>query len=367
MAKSLLLVDGSSYFFRAFHALPPLTNSKGQATGAIYGVVNMIKKLMAEVNPDYVGIVFDAKGKTFRDELYPLYKAHRPSMPAELSSQFPLLIDLLKAMGFPLLVIPGVEADDVIGTLAEQATALHMTTLISTGDKDLAQLVDAHVTLINTMSNQTLDNAKVYTKFGVHPNQMIDYLALVGDTSDNVPGIPNCGPKTAAKWLASYKTLDNLVAHADAITGKIGDHLRANLEQLALSKQLVTIKLDVKLPEKITDLTLKDADNPTLLSLLQALEFKSWVKEQAIPTSKNATVDIITTEKQCQALIKKLKACSLFCLDTETTALDAMEAEIVGISLAMDPKNPIYIPFLHQDGSPQLPRKNRISCFKTYS
>ena len=267
MTKPLVLVDGSSYFFRAFHALPPLTNAKGQPTGAIYGVANMIKRLAKDYDSTQIAVVFDAKGKTFRDEWYPAYKAHRPPMPVELSSQFQPLLNVLGAMGFPLLIIDGVEADDVIGTLARQATEAGLPVVISTGDKDMAQLVNEHVTLINTMSREKLDITGVQEKFGVKPEQIIDYLTLVGDTSDNVPGINKCGPKTAVKWLAHYQTLDNLVADADAIPGKIGEHLRAGLSHLPLSKKLVTIKTDVELPVSFTELAQLPENREQLIEL----------------------------------------------------------------------------------------------------
>ena len=275
----LVLVDGSSYFFRAFHALPPLTNSKGQPTGAIYGVANMVKRLLKDYPGGRIAVVFDAKGKTFRDEWYPDYKAHRPPMPEELSSQFLPLTQVLRAMGLPLLIIEGVEADDVIGTLAVQAEKAQIPVIISTGDKDMAQLVNAHVTLINTMSNQTLDIPGVKEKFGVTPEQIIDYLTLVGDTVDNVPGVKQCGPKTAVKWLSQYQTLDNLCAHADAITGKIGESFRASLTHLPLSKKLVTIKTDVDLPVTLDSLHLQPANQEVLIELTRELEFKSWLKE----------------------------------------------------------------------------------------
>ena len=279
MSSSLILVDGSSYFYRAFHALPPLTNSKGQPTGAIYGVANMIKRLIKDYQTEKIVVIFDAKGKTFRDEWYPAYKAHRAKMPEELSSQFQPLVELLKAMGLPLLIIEGVEADDVIGTLAHQATIEGLPVVISTGDKDMAQLVNEHVTLINTMSNQKLDHHGVIEKFGVTPQQIIDYLTLVGDVSDNIPGVSKCGPKTAVKWLSQYHTLDNLIADADAIEGKIGENLRASLPQLPLSKKLVTIKTDVELPLTLAELTLKPTNHERLIALTQELEFKNWLKE----------------------------------------------------------------------------------------
>jgi DNA polymerase-1 len=279
MKAPLILIDGSSYFFRAFHALPPLTNSKGQPTGAVYGVANMIKKLIKDYQPEELAVVFDAKGKTFRDEWYPEYKAHRPPMPQELSSQFQPLIDLLKAMGLPLLIVEGVEADDVIGTLAQLATEREIPVIISTGDKDMAQLVNKHVSLINTMSNYSMDIAGVKEKFGVTPEQIIDYLTLVGDTVDNVPGVTKCGPKTAVKWLSEYQTLDNLLQHADNIGGKIGEYLRASIPHLPLSKKLVTIKTDLDLPLSLDELTLQPPEMQRLIELTRELEFKNWLKD----------------------------------------------------------------------------------------
>lgn len=368
MNNPLVLVDGSSYFFRAFHALPPLTNSKGQPTGAIYGVANMVKRLAIDYQSDNIVVVFDAKGATFRDEMYPLYKAHRPAIPTELSSQFKPLLKVLEALGFPLLIIEGVEADDVIGTLAQAASAADVSVIISTGDKDIAQLVNKNISLINTMTQQTLDIDGVKKKFGVMPEQMIDYLALVGDTSDNVPGINKCGPKTAAKWLDTYQTLDNLIQHADKISGKIGENLRAGLEQLALSKQLVTIKTDVKLPCTFEQLIRKPINREQLTALSQEYEFKTWLKELTNQKASSPTLaceyEIITTLSQLEHWVHKLQSCSLFCIDTETTSLEAIDAEIVGISMAIEPNAPVYIPFIHQDGSPQLPRETVLTALK---
>ena len=386
MIKPLVLVDGSSYFFRAFHALPPLNNSKGQPTGAIYGVANMLKRLAKDYEGTQIAVVFDAKGKTFRDEWYPAYKAHRPPMPVELSSQFEPLLNVLRAMGFPLLIINGVEADDVIGTLAKQATEAGFPVVISTGDKDMAQLVNEHVTLINTMSRETLDVAGVKNKFGVQPEQIIDYLTLVGDTSDNVPGIHKCGPKTAVKWLEHYHTLDHLVANADAITGKIGEHLRAGLAHLPLSKKLVTIKTDVELPLAFNELAQQAEDREQLIELCQEYEFKAWLKElvhqktstnepnaAAINTPQEDKVetsqpllsyDIINQTVLFEQWLEQLQACELFCVDTETTSLDAMCAEIVGISLAIEPGKPVYIPLMHDDGTVQLSRDEVLAGLK---
>lgn len=372
MSRRLLLVDGSSYFFRAFHALPPLTNSKGQPTGAVYGVVNMVKRLIKDYQPEHMAVVFDAKGKTFRDEWYPAYKANRPPMPEELSSQFQPLIEFLKAMGLPLLIVDGVEADDVIGTLAYEAGNQGFSVVISTGDKDMAQLVNEQVTLINTMSNQVLDSPGVKEKFGVTPLQIIDYLTLVGDAIDNVPGVNKCGPKTAVKWLAQYQTLDNLIANAHAIEGKIGENLRASLTQLPLSKKLVTIKTDVQLPLKFTELQIQKANTDQLLALTRELEFKNWLKElleqnhieTPVITQQTANFEIITTSSQFNFWLEKLQTCTLFCVDTETTDLDVMRAEIVGIAFAIDPAMPVYIPLIHEDGSPQLERQMVLAALK---
>ncbi|MDP3705592.1 MAG: DNA polymerase I [Legionellaceae bacterium] len=373
--KPLILIDGSSYFFRAFHALPPLTTSKGQPTGAIYGVANMIKRLIKDYQPDQIAVIFDAKGKTFRDDWYPEYKAHRPPMPIDLTSQFQPLIDVLTAMGLPLLIIPGVEADDVIGTIAHFATVAARPVVISTGDKDMAQLVNDHITLINTMSNQTMDSLGVKEKFGVMPEQIIDYLTLVGDTSDNVPGVTKCGPKTAVKWLSEYQTLDNLLAHADQIGGKIGDYLRAAVPHLSLSKKLVTIKTDVELPLTLDELTPKPIDREQLLALARDYEFKSWVKELSstervttnpplAPQSTAARFEIITAEHQFTRWLEAIKTCTLLCVDTETTSLDAMRAEIVGVALAIHAGHPAYIPLAHDDGTPQLNRDYVLTALK---
>ena len=375
MSNPLILVDGSSYFFRAFHALPPLTNANGQPTGAIYGVANMVKRLAKDYHSNQIAVVFDAKGKTFRDEWYPEYKANRPPMPVELSSQFQPLLNVLGAMGFPLLIVEGVEADDVIGTLARQATEAGLPVVISTGDKDMAQLVNQHVTLVNTMSRETLDIAGVTAKFGVTPEQIIDYLALVGDTSDNVPGINKCGPKTAAKWLNQYHTLDNLLTHVDEISGKIGEHLRAGLTQLSLSKKLVTIKTDVELPVAFAELAQLPEDREQLIALCREYEFKTWLKdllnqteapssEPILTTALPFEYEIITEQAQFERWLEQLQACSLFCVDTETTSLDAICAEVVGISLAIKPNRPAYIPLIHTDGSPQLSREAVLTALK---
>src|SRR5574337_448746 len=274
----LILIDGSSYLYRAFHALPPLSNSRGEPTGALFGVVNMLRATL-KAKPDYLAFVSDAPGPTFRDALYAQYKANRPPMPDDLRSQVEPMLAIVGALGFPILRVDGVEADDVIGTLALQAQALGIEVEVSTSDKDMAQLVGPHVTLVNTMSSTTTDRAGVLARFGVQPEQIIDFLALTGDAIDNIPGVPKCGPKTAAKWLAEYATLDGVIAHADQIGGKIGASLRATLPQLPLSRQLATIKTDVALEFGPTDLTRRGADTVLLRELYSRYEFKAALKE----------------------------------------------------------------------------------------
>lgn len=370
--KPLVLVDGSSYLFRAFHALPPLTNSKGSPTGAVYGVVNMLKKLVRDVEPEHIAVVFDPKGKTFRHEMYPEYKANRAVMPDDLRVQIEPLHTLIKALGFPLIVMEGVEADDVIGTLAHLAKKKGMPVLISTGDKDMAQLVNQHVTLINTMSNKTLDPEGVVEKFGVPPERIIDYLALMGDTSDNVPGVPKVGPKTAAKWLKEYGSLDAIIENADHIKGKVGENLRASLEHLQLARELVTIKLDVDL--EITPETLiSDApDTKALHALFQDLEFKSWLREleAGAPESvekKEVQYEAVFTQKALEAWIKKLNAADCFSFDTETTSLDSMRAELVGVSFSVKAGEAAYVPIAHDymDAPAQLDKQTVLDALTT--
>ncbi|MCP0914756.1 DNA polymerase I [Legionella sp. 27cVA30] len=375
MSDPLVLIDASSYFFRAFHALPPLVTSKGQPTGAIYGVANMIKRLIKDHQPQHIAVIFDAKGKTFREDLYPEYKAHRPPMPSELSCQFAPLLTLIEAMGLPLLMIEGVEADDVIGTLAQQAVAQGLPVLISTSDKDMTQLVNEHVTLINTMTNQMLDSAGVKTKFGVRPDQIIDYLTLIGDSIDNIPGVAKCGPKTAAKWLEEYQTLENLTANAGKITQKIGENLRASLPQLPLSKQLVTIKTDIDLPVTISDLKPRMQNRQQLLALTREFEFKTWLKEllseeeateEALAENfVRPTVDVITQIEQLTPWINKLQSSAEFCLNTEITDLDTMRADLAGIAFTLEnEEHSVYLPLSHQDGSIQLERDATLAILK---
>ncbi|MGB6976078.1 MAG: DNA polymerase I [Gammaproteobacteria bacterium] len=351
--KPFILIDGSSYLYRAFHALPPLTNSHGQPTGAVYGVLNMIRKLLNEYKPEHVAVVFDPKGKTTRDEIYAYYKANRPPMPDELQTQIAPLHAILRAMGLPLLIMDGIEADDVIGTLAIEAEKAGLSTLISTGDKDMSQLVNDRIHLINTMGkeNVILDRAGVETKFGVPPERIVDYLALIGDTSDNIPGVPGVGPKTAAKWLHEFKSLDNLIKHISQIKGKVGENLRASLEQLPLAERLVTIQCDVPLGVHVKDLQQQPQDRATLLEWFKQLEFKSWLsellEEQTVTQPKNERYHVITTEADFRALLTKLGKAELFAFDTETTDLDTLDAELVGVSFALQPGEAFYIPVGH--------------------
>ncbi|MBZ0125123.1 MAG: DNA polymerase I, partial [Rhodocyclaceae bacterium] len=276
---TLLLVDGSSYLYRAFHAMPDLRNKAGEPTGAVYGVINMLRRLDSDFKADYRACIFDAKGKTFRDDLYPEYKAQRPPMPDDLARQIEPLHACIRAQGWPLLAIEGVEADDVIGTLAREAAGQGIEVVVSTGDKDLAQLVNPHVRLVNTMSNEVLDEAGVLAKFGVGPQQIVDYFALVGDSVDNVPGVDKVGPKTAAKWLQEYGSLDAIVARADEIGGKVGENLRKHLGFLPLGKKLVTVVCDLELPVKVADLAPQPPDRDKLAELFARLEFKTWLRE----------------------------------------------------------------------------------------
>lgn len=370
MKKPLILVDGTSYLYRAYHALPPLNNTKGEPTGAIYGVINMLRKLIKDYQPDHIGIVFDAKGKTFREDLYTAYKANRATMPEELQQQVEPLYAIVDSMGLPRLMQSGVEADDVIASLAEKAIQQHLPVLISTGDKDFAQLVNPHITLVNTMTNMVLDREGVIKKFGVTPEQITDYLSLVGDAVDNVPGIPNVGPKTAAKWLNQYGDLSTLIKNATNISGKVGENLRAHLDQLPLSKQLVTIKKDVELNVSVEDLRPKAADTAQLMQWYKQLEFKGWIKELEKTTppieEENTPLENITTknypiildEPSLDHWIKQLETASEWALDTETTSLDAMKAELVGLSFAIKPGKAVYIPLAHDylDAPKQLDR-----------
>jgi len=361
--KTLVLVDGSSYLYRAFHALPALSNSRGQPTGAIHGVVAMLKRLLKDYHPDYVAVVFDARGKTFRHELYAQYKATRPPMPDELACQIEPLHEIIAAMGLPMLVIPGVEADDVIGTLASEAAGAGLRTIVSTGDKDMAQLVDQHTSLINTMNNVHMDGDGVVEKFGVRPDQIIDYLTLVGNPVDNVPGVPMVGPKTAVKWLRQYGSLDGVIAHADEIKGKVGENLRQALATLPLSRELVTIRLDVDVGVEPSALQPRVPDQQRLQELYRDLEFRTWLGEMLDQSESEvdagepvvAVVDyqIILEQAQLDAWLERLHAAPLFAFDTETSSLDYMQAEIVGISFAITAGEAAYVPCAHD--YPEVP------------
>ena len=354
-AKPVILVDGYSYLYRAFHALPSLTNSKGVPTGATYGVVNMLRRLLKDYEPEHMAVILDAPGKTFRDELYAEYKANRPPMPDELRCQLDAIQALVEALGIPIVSITGVEADDVMGTLAVQASEQGLMTLLSTSDKDMAQLVDEHVHLVNSMDNTRLDIAGVQAKFGVGPEQIVDYLALIGDSVDNVPGVPKVGPKTAAKWLKQYGTLENLVEHADEIKGKVGESLRASLGQLTLSKELVTIKCDVPLELGPHELALEKADVARLRTLLAELEFKTWLAElledeHASPGQSDPVEVSYSTVLDWESLedwLERIRAAELFAFDTETTSLDYMSARVVGVSFAIHANEAAYVPIGH--------------------
>lgn len=362
-SPDLILIDGSSYLYRAFHALPPLTNSQGEPTGAVYGVINMLRKLLKDYDPKYVAVVFDAKGKTFRDDLYAQYKLQRPPMPDDLKAQIEPLHAVVKAMGLPVLIIDDVEADDVIGTLAKQAENLGWHTLISTGDKDLAQLVNDKTILVNTMTGNVLDRKGVMEKFGIAPEQIVDYLTLTGDTSDNIPGVTGVGPKTAAKWLNEFHSLDNLIAKADEIKGKVGDNFRAFLPQLPLTRELVTIKTDVKLSLAPVDLQRSEKNHDTLISWFKRLEFKGWLSEMLSDpetahiknTESKVHYETILTQSELDHWLKKLNDAEVFAFDTETTSLDYMNAEIVGVSFAIEPGKAAYVPLAHD--YPEAPRQ----------
>ncbi|MEY3220656.1 MAG: hypothetical protein RIT27_2013 [Pseudomonadota bacterium] len=367
--NTLFLVDGSSYLFRAFHAMPNLTTSNGEPTGAIYGVINMLKRLQNEYQPKYLAVVFDAKGKTFRDDLYPAYKANRKETPDDLSKQAPILFEIIKAMGLPLIMEKGVEADDVIGTLALQAQSNQKQVVIFTGDKDFAQLVNEKVFLIDTMKDSFLDEQKVKEKFGVPPHLIIDYLTLMGDTIDNVKGVEKVGPKTAVKWLQQYGSLEEITKNANQITGKIGENLRAALEYLPLSKNLVTIRCHLPLKYEIKNLVCHETNNKALIEFYRHLEFKHWLNE-ITPKSNLSTISqsyqIITEQTKFEDFVETLKETPIFAIDTETTGLDYLNAELVGLSFAIPNQIAVYIPLGHDYiGVPfQLDRKQVLNSLK---
>jgi len=388
-----ILVDGSSYLYRAYHAMSQanLTNSDGQATGAVYGVVNMLRKLLRDYNPQHIAVVFDAKGKTFRNDMFAEYKAHRPPMPDDLREQIEPIHAIVKAMGLPLLMIDGVEADDVIGTLAQQATQQGINTVISTGDKDMAQLVNEHITLINTMSNTVTDTQAIMDKYGIAPNRIIDYLALMGDKVDNIPGVPSVGPKTATKLLQQYDSLEGVIAHADEVKGKLGEKLRESTSFLPLSYQLATIKLDVPLDFSPSTLNIQPEDQQALLALFKELEFKTWTTElvrasNSSPTTSNVPLstiqqnititpliatsegqyETILTQERLQHWLTKLTNAELFAFDTETTSLNYLDARIVGLSFAVTVGEAAYLPLTHDYlGAPeQLNIDHVLALFK---
>ena len=383
MSQRLVLIDGSSYLYRAFHALPPLSNAAGEPTGALFGVVNMLRAVLKD-RPDYVAFVQDAPGPTFRDALYPAYKATRQATPDDLLAQIEPMLAIVAALGLPILRVTGVEADDVIGTLARQAQAQGIEVTISTSDKDFAQLVAPGITLVNTMTNTRLDSAGVVERFGVRPDQIIDYLALMGDSVDNIPGVDKCGPKTAAKWLAAYGSLDGVIAHADAIAGKIGDNLRRALPQLPLSRELATIRTDVELAQGPRDLALREPDVAALRTLYQRYEFHAALREldaagiaadtgaaaapvvAAPPAAAGAqgSYELVTDAAQLAAWVERLRGAELIAFDTETTSLDPMQAQLVGLSFAVEPQAACYIPLGHDyAGVPaQLPREEVLAA-----
>jgi len=378
--KPLVLVDGSSYLYRAFHAMPNLSNSRGEPTGAVYGVANMLRRLLKDEAPEYMAVVFDAPGRTFRDDIYPEYKAHRPPMPDELRGQIAPLHELIRALGLPLIMVEGVEADDVIGTLARAAAADGLTTLISTGDKDMAQLVDGGVAIVDTMKEARYDRAAVIERFGVPPERIVDYLALIGDTSDNIPGVPGVGPKTAAKWLSEYGSLDALIARAAEIKGKAGENLRAALDQLPLARRLATIKCDVALGLTPRGLQRTAPDVERLRELYHHLEFKTWLAElggvnarppgttDTPPTPAPAPGGYVTifTLAELDAWIARLEQAELYAIDTETTDLNVMNAEVVGLSFTDRAGEGAYLPVAHEypDAPAQLDRATVLQKMK---
>jgi len=366
---SLVLIDGSSYLFRAYHALPPLTNSHGEPSGALYGVLTMLKNLLKKYSFDHVAVVFDTKSKNFRHHLYPAYKANRPDMPQELALQIQPLHDMIRALGLPLIAVQGVEADDVIGTLAKRFEAQGLNVLISTGDKDMAQLVSDHITLVNTMNDSYLDVVGVKQKFGVPPALIIDYLTLVGDTSDNIPGVPQVGPKTAVKWLTEFGSLEGLVKNADQIKGKVGETLRATIPQLPLTKTLVTIKQDIPLEHQLNDLTVKSQDVEALSELFSRYNFKKWLAELSFSEPAEKTekkYETILTEQALLQWIDKLKQADYFAFDTETTSLEYMQASIVGVSFSVEQGSAAYIPLTHNyiGVPPQLDKQTVLTALK---
>ncbi len=370
--QSLILIDGSSYLYRAFHAMPELRNSRREPTGAIFGMTNMLRKLLAEYDPTLIAVVFDAKGETFREQIFADYKANRPPMPDELAQQIEPIHEVVRALGLPLLMVEGVEADDVIATLAARATAAGMDVLISTGDKDMTQLVDDHVRLINTMTDTVYDKEAVREKFGVAPDAIVDYLALIGDSVDNIPGVPKVGPKTAAKWLNAYGSLDGVIAHADEIQGKIGENLRASLAQLPMSRELARVRRDVALEQSPQALQRRPVDVARLRELYARFEFQSLLAEvsesarqHSLPGDRDA-YEMILDDARLDAWLRRLHASELIAIDTETTNLDAMRAALVGVSFTDRAGRGAYVPVGHvYPGAPlQLDRDHVLRKLK---
>ncbi|GAB3083474.1 DNA polymerase I [Bordetella muralis] len=388
MKKTLLLVDGSSYLYRAFHAMPDLRNAQGEPTGALYGVVNMLRKLVSDHKADYAACIFDARGKTFRDDLYPEYKSHRPPMPEDLAAQIEPIHQAVKALGWPVLAIEGVEADDVIGTLARQATEQDIHTIVSTGDKDLAQLVDSHVTLVNTMSGEVLNEPGVQNKFGVSPERIVDYLMLIGDAVDNVPGVTKVGPKTAVKWLSEFGSIDGLVEQADTIKGVAGNNLREAISQFPLTRELLTVKCDCDLTGHVNtmaDLEPRQPDTGTLQALYEKYGFRSWLREltgdaERVPQGDArviAEAPAAPAELRYQVIagwpafdewMALVAEAPLVALDTETTSLDEMQASLVGISMSVEPGVACYIPVAHRgpDHPEQLPKAEVLERMRAW-
>jgi len=369
----IILVDGSSYLYRAYHALPPLLTSKNKPTGAIKGVISMIQKILIDHPNSPVAVIFDAKGKTFRHEMYKEYKANRPAMPTDLAEQIEPIHRIIELMGIKLITISGVEADDVIGTLADQARQKQIDTVISTGDKDMTQLVCKNVKVVNTMTGELLDSKGVEKKFGVPPELIIDYLALIGDTSDNVPGVDKVGPKTAVKWLNEYKDIDGIVDNSENIPGKVGENLRLGLEQLSLSKELVTIKKDVDLDVTIEGLKVRPTDQSGLNAIYEELEFRSWLKNKEdqpkIEEERiNSNYELVLNEKDLDKWIKKVNKAKTVAVDTETTGLNYMDAKLVGVSLSTKPGEAAYIPFGHakEEDIKQLSEKTVLEKLKPF-
>ena len=369
----IILVDGSSYLYRAYHALPPLLTSKNKPTGAIKGVISMIQRILIDHPNSPVAVIFDAKGKTFRHEMYKEYKANRPAMPTDLAEQIEPIHRIIELMGIKLITIKGVEADDVIGTLADQARQKQIDTVISTGDKDMTQLVCKNVKVVNTMTGELLDSKGVEKKFGVPPELITDYLALIGDTSDNVPGVDKVGPKTAVKWLNEYKNIDGIVDNSENIPGKVGENLRLGLDQLSLSKELVTIKKDVDLDVTIEGLKVRPTDQTGLNAIYKELEFRSWLNDKEdqpkIEEERiNSNYELVLNEKDLDKWIKKVAKAKTVAVDTETTGLNYMDAKLVGVSLSTKPGEAAYIPFGHakEEGIKQLSEKTVVEKLKPF-